>query len=80
MLNKGGMLMPKTPKKMRSISITIPKELDDFLNRVVEVSRNNGEHLTKSSLITQVIALSLYDAKSWMEEKSQKDSQKGENE
>ena len=69
--------MPKTEKKMRSISITIPIELDDFLNEVVKATNNHGEHLTKSSLITQVLAVSIYEAKTWMEEKS-KDSQKGE--
>ena len=51
--------MPKTPKKTRSVCITLPIEMDDFLNKVVASESSKKAGLTKSSLITSIIELSI---------------------
>lgn len=57
--------MPKTPRKTRAVCITLPIELDDFLNKAVQSTRLKGQPITKSYLITQVLTLSIMESKEW---------------
>ena len=43
--------MPKTEVKTKTISISIPIELNNFLDRIVVKANNEGQPLTKSALI-----------------------------
>ena len=47
--------MPKTQRKTRTISITIPIGLDEFLIRIVAQANKEGQPLTKSALITLML-------------------------
>lgn len=63
--------MPKTPKKTRAICITLPIPLDEFLDKAVKAANERGEHLTKSSLITHVLTLSIIESQKWSEEQKE---------
>lgn len=63
--------MPKTPRKTRAVSITLPIELDDFLNKAVQATRVKGQPITKSYLITQVLTLSIMENKALSEEQKE---------
>ena len=41
--------------KYRVVSITLPKELDDFLNEIVDNLKKDGVKITKSKFITRVL-------------------------
>ena len=47
--------MPKTQKKTKTISISIPLGLDEFLSRIVAQANKEGQPLTKSALITLML-------------------------
>ena len=47
--------MPKTEVKTKSVSISIPIKLNDFLDRIVAKANNEGQPLTKSALITLML-------------------------
>ena len=64
--------MPKTAKKTRTISITLPIELDDWINKVIESTNKAGGKLTKSALISQVLELSIIEARMAYEESKDK--------
>ena len=47
--------MPKTAVKTKTISISIPIGLDEFLTRIVKKANEEGQPLTKSALITLML-------------------------
>ena len=47
--------MPKTAVKTKTISISIPIGLDEFLSRIVKKANEEGQPLTKSALITLML-------------------------
>lgn len=47
--------MPKTQVKTKTISISIPLGLDEFLTRIVKKANQEGQPLTKSALITLML-------------------------
>ena len=63
--------MPRTPRKTRAVCITLPIELDDFLDKAVQSARVKGQPITKSYLITQVLTLSIMETKAWSDEKKE---------
>ena len=63
--------MPRTPRKTRAVCITLPIELDDFLNKAVQSTRVKGQPITKSYLITQVLTLSIMESKAWSDERKE---------
>ena len=65
--------MPKTPRKTRQVCISLPIELDDFLDTAVESARSKGQAITKSYLIAQVLTLSIFESRQWSEENKQRE-------
>ena len=63
--------MPKTPRKTRAVCVTLPIELDDFLNKAIQSAKDKGQEITKSYLITQVLTLSIMDSKAWSDEQKE---------
>ena len=61
--------MPKTAKKTRSVCISLPIEMDDFLNKVVEAESSKKVGLTKSSLITSILEVSIAEFQMTQQEK-----------
>lgn len=47
--------MPKTSIKTKSICISIPIGLNEFLGRIVKQANQEGQPLTKSALITLML-------------------------
>lgn len=47
--------MPKTSIKTKSICISIPIGLNEFLDRIVKQANQEGQPLTKSALITLML-------------------------
>ena len=61
--------MPKTKKKKMRISISIPVEMNDFLERCCKSPSGVEECLTKSSLITMILETQLSEAIQYHKEK-----------
>lgn len=61
--------MPKTAKKTRSVCISLPIEMDDFLNKIVKAESSKKVGLTKSSLITSIIEVSIAEFQRNQQEK-----------
>ena len=41
--------------KTRVVSVSLPNDLDDYLNMIVEKLKNDGVKITKSKFITRVL-------------------------
>ena len=63
--------MPKTQRKTKTISISLPIELDNFLNKVVESEMSKKACLTKSALITMIIEMNIADFQQEQQRKAQ---------
>ena len=71
--------MPKTEVKTRVVSISLPIEVDDFLNLAVKsYNEKNVNKITKSRLVSVVLAHSISKFNAMMNEQEKTDDKKTE--
>lgn len=71
--------MPKTEVKTRVVSISLPIEVDDFLNLAVKAhNEKNDNKITKSRLVSVVLAHSISEFTAMMNEQEKTEDKKTE--
>ena len=71
--------MPKTEVKTRVISISLPIEVDDFLNLAVKAyNEKYKDSLTKSRLVSVILANSISEFENMMKAQEKTENKKTE--
>ena len=71
--------MPKTEVKTRVISISLPIEVDDFLNLAVKAHNEKyKDSLTKSRLVSVILANSISEFENMMKAQEKTENKKTE--